>query len=228
MSKASERAYQEIRQRILSGALAPGAHLKEEELAETCGVSRTPVRDALRQLEAEYYVRRAAGRRTFVSQWTRGDIEDIFALRALMEGYAAERAASRIKTPELARLRHHHGEIDKVLRARGDIDADTFLAHNREFHALITSAAASERLSLMLQRLVEQPVVMRTFIAYRREDLLRSNQHHGDLVEALAAGDAAWARSVMTAHIQAAFHVHKRAVAGAQDAAGQTQPSAAK
>lgn len=211
MSRASERAYQLIRQQILDGKLAPGEHLKEEELAETCGVSRTPVRDALRQLESEYYVTRAANQRTFVSEWTKGDIEDIFALRAMMEGYAAERAATRISPEKVEELRYHHREIDKVLQARGDIDADTFLTHNRAFHAIITEAADSERLSLMLQRLVEQPVVMRTFIAYRREDLLRSNQHHGELVDALAIHDASWARSVMTSHIQAAYHVHKRA-----------------
>ncbi|MGD8325476.1 MAG: GntR family transcriptional regulator [Sphingomonadales bacterium] len=211
MSRASERAYQIIRRLILDAKLAPGEHLKEEELAETCGVSRTPVRDALRQLESEYYVTRAANQRTFVSEWTKGDIEDIFALRAMMEGYAAERAASRISAEAVEELRHHHSEIDKALRIQGEIDADTFLSHNRSFHALITEAAASQRLTLMLQRLVEQPVVMRTFIAYRREDLLRSNQHHGELVDALAIHDADWARSVMTSHIQAAYHVHKRA-----------------
>lgn len=211
MSRASERAYQAIRQLILDGKLAPGEHLKEEELAEICGVSRTPVRDALRQLESEYYVTRAANQRTFVSEWTKGDIEDIFTLRAMMEGYAAERAATRISAEDVEKLRHHHSEIDKVLQARGNIDADTFLSHNRAFHIIITEAAASQRLTLMLQRLVEQPVVMRTFIAYRREDLLRSNQHHGELVDALAINDADWARSVMTSHIQAAYHVHKRA-----------------
>lgn len=217
MSRASERAYDMIRGFILSGRLAPGTHLKEEELADLCGVSRTPVRDALRQLEAEYYVRRASNQRTFVSAWTEGDIEDIFALRTMMEGYAAERAAERISAADIDKLRYHHGEIDKMLRAIGSIDADTFLTHNREFHGIIIAAAASERLSLMLQRLVEQPIVMRTFIAYTKEDLLRSNHHHGELIEALNMRDARWARSVMTSHLQAAFHVHKRGISRAHN-----------
>ena len=58
MSRASDRAYNHIRNMILSGELQPGVQIREEELAELCGVSRTPVRDALRRLEAELFVRR--------------------------------------------------------------------------------------------------------------------------------------------------------------------------
>lgn len=219
MSKASDRAYRLIRAEILSGRLAPGFHLKEEELAELCGVSRTPVRDALRQLESEYYVSRAANQRTFVSAWTRGDIEDIFSLRAMLEGYAAERAATRITDTQIAEMETHHAAISAMLADGSTPDPDAFLVHNRGFHSVVTDAADSDRLTLMLSRLVEQPVVMRTFITYTSEDLQRSHQHHGELLSAFRARDASWARSVMTSHIQAAFHVHAKAIDPVAEAA---------
>lgn len=216
MSKASERAYKTIRKEILDGRLGPGAHLKEEELAVLCGVSRTPVRDALRQLESEFYVTRAQNQRTFVSSWTRGDIDDIFSLRAMLEGYAAERAASRITPDQITEMEQHHSAIAALLTKGTAPDADAFLVHNRAFHAVLMTAAQSDRLTMMLSRLVEQPVVMRTFITYSHEDLLRSHQHHGELLSALKMRDGSWAKSVMTSHIQAAFHTHQKAIGAEQ------------
>ena len=78
MSRASDRAYETIRTRILSGDLPPGAQLVEEALAELCGVSRTPVRDALRRLEAELLVERSDTQRSFVSDWSLHDVADAF------------------------------------------------------------------------------------------------------------------------------------------------------
>ena len=70
MSKSAEKVYQMLRAMILSGELAQGAPLREEEVAEMCGVSRTPVRDAMRQLEAEMFIRRTESQRSFVAEWT--------------------------------------------------------------------------------------------------------------------------------------------------------------
>ena len=74
MSGASERAYDEIRKCLLRGDFAPGARLSESELSELCGVSRTPVREALRRLALEYFVRIEPNRGAFVIDWSREDI----------------------------------------------------------------------------------------------------------------------------------------------------------
>jgi len=111
MSRASDRAYNHIRNMILSGELQPGVQIREEELAELCGVSRTPVRDALRRLEAELFVRRNESQRSFVSDWSLDDLEEAFQLRAMLEAYAARRAATRISWDQLARLRSHNDAI---------------------------------------------------------------------------------------------------------------------
>ena len=83
MSKAADLAYERIRQKIITGAYAAGAHLKEEQVAEDAGVSRTPVREALRRLDAEHLVKFVPNRGAYVASWSTHDIEEIFVLRGM-------------------------------------------------------------------------------------------------------------------------------------------------
>jgi DNA-binding GntR family transcriptional regulator len=210
MSKASEHAYSHIKSMILSGALAPGAPLREEQLAEACGVSRTPVREAMRRLEAELFVRKTDRQRSFVVDASPDDIADAFDLRAMLESHAARRAATRISPADLVHLRDHNAAIQRsVEQDRPDIPA--FLDHNRQFHAIIIRAAASERLASMLAQIVEQPVVLRTALHYDRENLRRATREHDELLAAFARQDGDWAAAVMTAHIHRAFHAYRDA-----------------
>lgn len=207
MSRASERAYQEIRGRILNGALPPGSQLKEEELADTCGVSRTPVRDALRRLEAEMFVRRSESQRTFVAEWSVDAIDEMFTLRGMLEGYAAQQAAVRHSPAQLAELKRCNDAIAAAIESRRP-DVQSFLAHNKQFHGIVLEAAGSERLTAMLTRLVEQPVVLRTALLYDRAQLRRSHREHDELLTAFERRDADWAQAVMTGHIRRAFHAY--------------------
>lgn len=208
MSRASDRAYDEIKAQILNGTLAPGAQLKEEELAEVCGVSRTPVRDAMHRLEAEMFIQRSDSQRSFVSNWSIDDIEELFTLRTMLEGHAAAQAAERVTPEMLEKLHRNVAAIDAAIdRPLPDVDA--FLAMNAEFHALIIQAAASDRLAHMINRLVLQPIVHRTALRYDADQLRRSLAEHVEIVAALEAHDADWARAVMTSHIRRAFHVYR-------------------
>lgn len=209
MSRASDRAYDGIKTRILDGTLAPGVQLKEEELAELCGVSRTPVRDAMHRLEAEMFIQRSDSQRSFVSNWSIGDIEELFTLRTMLESHAAAQAAQRVTPAMLAELHRNVAAIDAAIdRPRPDVDA--FLVKNAQFHALIIRAAASDRLAHMINRLVLQPIVHRTALRYDADQLRRSLAEHVEIVAALEAHDADWARAVMTSHIRRAFHVYRR------------------
>jgi DNA-binding GntR family transcriptional regulator len=213
MSRASDRAYSQIRGMILSGSLAPGAPLREEQLAENCGVSRTPVRDALRRLEAESFVRRNESQRSFVADWSLDEMEEAFQLRAMLEAHAAKRTASRISWDQLERLKSINKAIFRAVSGEQP-DIPAFLDLNRQFHAIIIDAAKSDRLANMLTRLIEQPVVLRTALQYDRENLLRSHHEHDELLAAFARRDGDWAEAVMTSHIRRAFHAytdaHKR------------------
>ncbi len=205
MGGASELAYQRIRGKILSGDLAAGEPLGEEVLAELCGVSRTPVREALRRLEDELFVRRTASQRSFVADWSAADIRDIFELRAMLEGYAARRAAERMDDATLKALAECNAALGKAIAGkRPDIGA--FLDHNREFHSLVLATAASIRLTKLLGGLVEQSVIWRTAHHYDAEELERSHHEHGELLAAFERADGAWAEAIMASHIHRAFH----------------------
>jgi DNA-binding GntR family transcriptional regulator len=207
MSRASDHAYATIRAMILSGELPSGAQIREEALAESCGVSRTPVRDALRRLEAELFIRKTESQRSFVADWSLDDIEDSFVLRGMLEGHAAKRAATRISWDQLERLKSCNARIfDAVSGKKADVQA--FLEHNRIFHAIILDAAGSARLSNVLSRIIEQPVVWRTAQNYDRENLLRSHREHEELLMAFSRRDGDWAESVMAGHIRRAFHAY--------------------
>lgn len=210
MSKASDRAYAQIRSMILSGELPAGAQLGEIQLAESCGVSRTPIRDALRRLEAEAFVRRTESQRSFVADWSLDDVEDAFELRGMLEAHAAERAATRLKPAELEALRQWNERLDQAISVRHP-DIAAFLEANRQFHAIITEAAASPRLSTMLAGVTEQPVVLRTARNYDIDNLRRSWREHDELLAAFSHADGAWAHAVMIGHIRRAFHSYAEA-----------------
>jgi DNA-binding GntR family transcriptional regulator len=210
MSRASDHAYLEIRHLILSGGAAPGSPLKEEHLADVCGVSRTPVRDALRRLEAELYVTRSDTQRAFVADWTHEDVDEMFVLRGMLEAHAAARAATRFDAKALGALRDRNARLEEAIEGeRPDIGA--FLDHNRAFHQIIVETAASPRLTATLGTLVEQPVVRRTAMQYGHEQLGQSAREHRELIQAFAARDPDWARAVMTGHIRRAFHAFSEA-----------------
>jgi DNA-binding GntR family transcriptional regulator len=212
MSRAADRAYSEIRGLILSGEASPGSQLKEEQLAEICGVSRTPVRDALRRLETELFVVRSDSQRAYVANWSHEEVEEIFTLRAMLEAHAASRAASRFSPETLGKLERSNERLETAVQ-RGEPDLAGFLDSNRTFHAVIIEVAQSPRLAATLATFVEQPIVRRTALHYGRAQLERSMREHRELIQAFRAGDSGWAAALMTAHISRAYHAFAEAAA---------------
>lgn len=209
MSNASEIAFETIRNLILSGDLAEGTRLTEENLAEACNLSRTPIREALRRLAARDYVVIVPNLGTFVSKYTDKDVEEIFILRAMLEGHAAHLAADRATDNQISLLKTIQSSTTEMLEKEGPPDRKLWLNNNRRFHALIAEAAASKKLSHMISRMVEQPVIDRTVISFSGREIARSNTHHNDLVAAIERRDREWANATMTSHILAAGQAHK-------------------
>lgn len=209
MSKAADIAYRKIRDEILKGQLEAGSQLKEEELAELCGVSRTPVREALRLLESEMLVWRTETQRTYVADWSIKDIEEMFTLRSMLEGYAAARAARNITDEKIEELKACNEALGRALEEGSAPDVEGFLKYNRQFHSLLIEASASERLSLLLARVVEQPIVHRTALGYDKEHLIHSHREHNELITAIEKRDGEWAQAIMVGHIHRAFYVYR-------------------
>lgn len=204
MSGASEKAYEDIRNRLLNGEYAPGARLSESDLSEKCGVSRTPVREALRRLALEYFVRIEPNRGAFVIDWSREDIMDMFEMRSMMEGLAARKAAERANKPQITQMHDIIGKIDIVVGENNRNMRDDFLRLNRQFHDAIFEASGSPKLTEIISRFVEQAVIVRTAAQYSAEDIAHSNRQHKELVGAIETRNGMLADTVMRAHILAA------------------------
>jgi DNA-binding GntR family transcriptional regulator len=222
MSRASEQAYAKIRAHLLSGILKPSEQLTEDQLAQITGVSRTPVREAVRRLEDELLLVRSESKRLFVADWSRDDIEEMFTLRQMLECHAAERAARRMTRGQVAQMDAINAELKAAIEQPAP-DVGRFLEANRSFHEAIIEAADSPRLGQMLAKLVEAPVVLRTARTYSLEDLHQSARDHDELIAAFAARDPDWARAVMASHLRRAFHTFVRTVGPASNETGQQE-----
>ncbi len=200
---AAERAYDSARAAIASGRYPSGSALREEELAEAAGVSRTPVREALRRLAAEGLVELTSRRGARVATWNAEDVEEIFALRADLEGHAARLAAKRATEVECDRLRTLCGDMEKALGERPADWLDRVNRANSGFHRGVLDASANMRLVSMVGFVTERTLVERTFHLYDTAELYRSVRHHREVTDAIAAGDSDWAEAAMRVHIYA-------------------------
>jgi DNA-binding GntR family transcriptional regulator len=201
--RAAERAYSTVRDGILRGTYAAGTRLTEQDLAMAAGVSRTPVREALRRLHSEGLVEFAPNHGAVVALFEPEDAEEIFELRSVLEPICASRAAERAAPALVAELRDlAERQILESRRRRpgflvriGDL--------NDRFHRLLQEGAHSSRLAKTLAGLIEAPLILRTFGQYTPAELQRSADQHLELVQALEARDPLWAHSIMRMHILA-------------------------
>jgi DNA-binding GntR family transcriptional regulator len=202
--RAADKAYHTVRDGIISGRYSAGARITEQEIAAASGVSRTPVREALRRLQSEGLVDFTPNYGAVVTAWTEGDADEVFQLRAMLESYGARRAARQATPEQLARLRElaEAQYSESLERREGYIERIGKI--NNQFHHALQDAAASPRLNRALSALIEAPLVMKTFNMYTPEDLTRSAQHHLELCSALDSRDPDWAASVMSSHVHAA------------------------
>ena len=187
-----------IRAAIIDGRLEPGRRLKEEELARELGISRTPVREALLVLQTEGLLESAPNRGATVRTYEAADLDDLYQLRALLEGFAARRAAARISAADLDRLRE---SCERFVALRAEDDVTDLVRENLSFHNVILEAAGSERLVQMVRKVIELPLVYRSYVWYSPEQKLISEHYHRQLTAALTAHDAERAELVMKEHI---------------------------
>ena len=194
---ASAAATELIHEAILDGRLEPGSRLKEEELARELGISRTPVREALLMLQADGLIVAEPNRGAVVRTHDADDLRDLYQLRALLEGYATRLAATRMSDDETGRLRESCDRFDAI----ADDDVRELVKENLLFHSAIHSAADSARLSWMVQRVIELPLVYKSYIWYSPDQKRISAHYHRQIANALGDRDAERAELVMREHI---------------------------
>lgn len=185
-----------VRELIVSGAVRTGDFLRLEPIAEAVGVSNTPVREGLRALASEGFVRLVPRRGFVVEAFTAQDVRDLFWAQAQLAGELAARAATRIEDNELAELERLVETYEAAIAA-GDDDALPGLGH--AFHRAVNLAAKSQRLALLLGTLVKH--LPNRFYATIEGQVEGTRENHPRLLEALRKHDAEEARAIMTTHI---------------------------
>ncbi len=205
----TQLAYDAVRERIASGTVVPGEWLREHTVATSLGLSRTPVREALRLLAAEGVVELVQNRGARVIDWTPDDIDEAYRLRALIEGYGAGLAARRADAACVDGLRTLQDRYERALASDGS--AAKPAQCNDDFHAAVLAASGSARLSALLSAVSSAPLVRRVLQGYDIDDRQRSVVAHRDIVTAIENGDDELATSAMSSHILAARYSALRA-----------------
>ncbi len=206
MAASEQKAYEAIRGGISAGLYPSGRHLRAGHLAAQLGISRTPVREALRRLHAEGLVEFFAHRGAFVAGRSPRDVDEVFDLRVVLESYAAEVSAQRLTEAQIAQLAGWTNDMERSA-ARPRRDTLGLTSANDSFHSAIISSAANQRLSAMIASVIEMSWVARTFSIYSDADLAASINHHREMIKAFSVRDGVWAAALMRSHIRAAYHV---------------------
>jgi DNA-binding GntR family transcriptional regulator len=194
----AERAYLELRDRIVTLRLAPGTVLREDELMREMTIGRTPLREAVKRLALENLLSVQPRRGTFVSAVESADIVNITEVRAELEGYAAELAAQRIdgEAREAAEALLH--EVEKLSRPD---DPDWLMRFDQRIHRFTWDASGNPYLAETLERYFTHSLRIWYLVLDRLPGLGHAVHDQAHLLEALLEGQAARARSIMREHV---------------------------
>jgi DNA-binding GntR family transcriptional regulator len=197
-STLTTRALEALRAAIVDGRLEAGERYSVAQLAERFGVSRTPVREALLVLERQGVVRFERNRGVRVLETTAHDLEEVFALRLLLEVPATRRATELLSKDDLAALDHELTAMSALAR---EGDEGAFMAHDKAFHEVILRASGNRRLTTIVSQLRDHVRFRGASTVGRSRDLDAIRSEHVAILDALRARDPRAAADAMRAHL---------------------------
>ncbi|MCH8561086.1 GntR family transcriptional regulator [Nesterenkonia sp. LB17] len=209
--RASDRAYDTLRQEILDGVLTPGTLLGEVDQAERLGLSRTPLREALSRLIADGLADQTKGRGTLVSSISAADVDLLFELRLPLEVQSARLAAERGDPRRFSALAERFSAAEKILRSRERQRDHTqdhaeedehYYALTEELDEAVSDAVANPYLSHSLRSMRAHLVRARRLAQHEPERLAASAREHREVCTAIASGDAETAGAAMLIHLR--------------------------
>ena len=189
-----EKILEMIRDAILKGTMKPGERVSEPELAERFGISRTPIREAFRQLESEGYLEVIPRKGAVVASLSERDIEEFYAIKIILEGFAAKMAAENLTEKDIERLESINERLQKIAD-EGDVK-NFFRVHN-EFHDLFIKAAGNEKLYEMINQLVMKFKRLRLASLSQPGRMEISVEEHRNMIEAFKNHDGERADSLV-------------------------------
>ena len=198
--RLSEHAYRLIKEKIITLELSPSSVIDEQSLRDQLGVGRTPIREALQRLDSEGLVTIVPRRGTFVADISVTDLQKIFELRIILEGFCARMATQRITGDQIS-------SMEKVLRGLNGLEqmeegrAIALMGIDRQFHELLYRAADNEFLADTLGRFYDLSLRLWHLVLNRLENVHQSVEEHREVMEALKAGDEAKAEALVQRHV---------------------------
>nr|WP_242653690.1 GntR family transcriptional regulator [Thermincola potens] len=199
-----EIVFEALREAIINGTLEPGERLMEIQLAEEMGVSRTPVREAIRKLELEGFVVMVPRKGAYVAGLSMKDIADVFEIRTALESLAAGLAAERITEEELENLERLLVKIGECVQAN---DLDKLIEVDTEFHDVLFKATRNERLVQIISNLREQIQRFRTTSLASPGRMKYALEEHKKIVEAVSERNVELAQKLAAEHIENAENI---------------------
>jgi DNA-binding GntR family transcriptional regulator len=199
----TEAVYDEVASRILDGTLEPGSMVNQEALAAELGVSITPLREALRRLEAEGLVLLQAHRTLTVAPLSALEVRELYAVRLRLDPYAAAEATAHARPETL-------DAIDALAERTTEATTRGRLRANREFHRAIYRASGNATLAALLDRLWDQTDRYRLLALQDEQHERSAEQEHRRIAAALRARDRALVEELMERHVEATLRLVER------------------
>ena len=195
----------DVLSQILKGVLEAGQRINEPDFANRSGVSRVPVREALRELESSGLVvaRKHAG--VFVRQLDAPEIKDLYEMRGLLDGFAGRQATGLTKAPKAALVALLHGSVATMQEAAAQQNVQQYYGENLRFHWAIVEACGNLTLAQTYRGIVQKLHLSRLKNLSRDVGMQASIAEHGVIVEALTVGDPARCEALMSSHVGIAF-----------------------
>lgn len=198
-----EVVFNTLRDAILKGELNPGEHLMEVQLANKLGVSRTPIREAIRQLEVEGLVVMTPRKGAVVAEITQEDLTDVLEVRKTLEELAVQLACNNITDEEIAKLHEYHLSFIQAFDCK---ELTVIAKKDEEFHDVIYEATRNKRLIQILNNLREQIYRYRLEYIKEEEKWFMLRDEHENLISAIEQKNVDLAKQIITAHIDNQEH----------------------
>ena len=190
---------------ILKGTLAPGQRINEPDIASRLGVSRVPVREALRELESSGLVVARKHSGVFVRQLEPSEIRDLYQLRGLLDGFAGRQAAQLAKAPRAVLLAGLNDSIQAMQESEAQHQVQRYYGENLRFHWLIIAATHNHALTETYRGIVQKLHLSRLKNLSQDVGMQASIAEHRDIVKALSQGNPQLCEALMSNHVDIAF-----------------------
>lgn len=188
-----------LRELIISGELQEGDKIKEDELCSSMGISKTPLREALRVLSVEGLIKLVPNRGSFVSTPTFEEIREMFDVMSVLEGICARAAVKKMSAKDLAALEKLHDKLEKNFKRRAQRE---YIRINNQFHAFVQEMAGNRTLNQIVNGLRQKILLYRYQSLNLPERFEQSIQEHRDLIKAFRKKDSKKVETLMRRHLK--------------------------